>query len=121
MKFFIFFNFSWHFAKKTFEPIQRHAKALLEKMKAGIEIKEEEKESGCGCSGSVDRKNSPPPKKEEPKEKELPKPDDTYPDKRYNQEILIPKGFFLLCEFFAVYTWTEIIFRGRVCKVTIYA
>ena len=69
-----------------------HAKELLEKLKSGAELKEEEKE-GCGC-GSADRKNAETEKDEE-KESELPKPDETYPDKRYNQEILIPKGTFI--------------------------
>ena len=67
-----------------------HAKQLLEKLKSGAELKEEEKDCGCG---SADRKNAEA-EKDESKESELPKPDETYPDKRYNQEILISKGFY---------------------------
>ena len=53
-----------------------------------------EEEEGCGCD-KADRKNSEnngDNKKNESKEQTLPKPDSTYPDKRYNEEILIPKG-----------------------------
>ena len=73
-----------------------HAKELLEKLKSGAELKEEEKE-GCGC-GSADRKNAEA-EKDESKESELPKPDETYPDKRYNQEILISKGTYAKLRF----------------------
>jgi len=73
-----------------------HAKELLAKMKSGTAT-EEEVEGGCGCSGT----NRIP--KDEPSEKgkkeesgELAKPDDTFPDKRYNDEILIPKGTFTM-------------------------
>ena len=55
------------------------------------QIKKETKDDeDCGC-GAADRKNSETEKNED-KSQELPKPDPSYPDKRYNEEVSIPKG-----------------------------
>ena len=48
------------------------------------------KDEDCGCD-AADRKNSETEKNEN-KNQELPKPDPSFPDKRYNEEVSIPKG-----------------------------
>ena len=85
-------------ARQQLENLEKYAKSLVEEGSEEEDGKSEatEDEKGCGCD-KADRKNSESAEKDEDKDQTLPKPDKTYPDKRYNQEILIPKGLCWTC------------------------
>ena len=73
---------------------QEEVQEVKKEVKSQIKKDTKDEDEDCGC-GAADRKNSENEKNEE-KNQDLPKPDPSFPDKRYNEEVSIPKGTFKL-------------------------
>ena len=84
-------------ALKQLQALEDYATRLATQEEEVEEVKKEVKsqikkdeDEDCGCD-AADRKNSETEKNEN-KNQELPKPDPSFPDQRYNEEVSIPKG-----------------------------